>query len=175
MKKFLATLIALAIVISSVSLMAVPAFAAESYGYMNDEYQYGDGEISVGYRSYSTFELDIPLYADDSMSGRITASNPNLEPGYQIEIRVTNLNDDGTLPMVNETTGYESAVYIYNSMEGTCLTFDNPVLAAFASEDFDESATATVEFWISRAKNHFEVDAGYYTGVICYRIECNPA
>lgn len=172
MKKFLSVLIALAIVFS----MTVPAMATEeSYGNMGNDYLYGEGEITVGCRAYSTFTLQIPLCADACSYNQISASNPNIEPGYRIEVRVTNLNEDGTLPVVHESTGCESAVIIYTSMDGAPLTYENPVLAAFAESDFDESGYAKVEFSIMHGRSDFDVDAGYYSGVICYRIECNPA
>ena len=107
MKKIFSVLIALAIVFS----MTVPAMAAESYGYTGDGESYGSGQIEVTHHSYSTFQLDIPLYADSSMPNYITAYNPNLEDEYQIEIYVTNLNEDGTIAtMTVDASGETEAI-----------------------------------------------------------------
>lgn len=167
MKKIFAVLIALAIVFS----MTVPAMAAESYNNSGDG-QYGSGQIEVTHHSYSTFQLEIPLYADSSMPNYITAYNPNLEDGYQIEIYVTNLNEDGTLNMTH-TSGEVSTMVLYNESDILQLTYDNPLLASFTIDDFDDTNTATSIFWI-QGGDAFSMKAGSHTGTICYRIECNP-
>lgn len=168
MKKIFSVLIALAIVFS----MTVPAMAAESYGYMGDGEPYGSGQIEVTHHSYSTFQLDIPLYADSSMPNYITAYNPNLEDGYQIEIYVTNLNEDGTIDMIH-TSGAVSQMVLYNESDGLQLTYNNPLLATFTIEDFDDTNTAVSSFWI-QGGDHFNMKAGTHTSTICYRIQCNP-
>lgn len=172
MKKIFATLVALAIVLSMGATMATPAFAADTYGYLDETEQYGSGQIEVTHHSYSTFQLDIPLYADSSMPNYITAYNPNLEDGYQIEIYVTNLNDDGTIDMIH-TSGAVSQMVLYNESDGLQLTYNNPLLATFTIEDFDDTNTATSSFWI-QGGDPFNMKAGTHTSTICYRIECNP-
>lgn len=167
MKKIFAVLIALAIVFS----MTVPAMAAESYGNMGDG-QYGSGQIEVTHHSYSTFQLEIPLYADSAMPNYIMASNPNLEDGYQIEIYVTNLNEDGTLNMTH-TSGEISTMVLYNESDVWQLTYDKPLLASLSIEDFDGNYSATSIFWL-QGGDPFNMKAGSHTGTICYRIECNP-
>lgn len=168
MKKVFSIVIALALILS----MAIPALAAETYGYTGDTEQYGSGQIEVTHHSYSTFQLDIPLYADSSMPNYITASNPNIEDGYQIEIYVTNLNEDGTLNMTH-TSGEVSTMVLYNETDIINLSYANPLLASFAIDDFDDTMTATSIFWI-QGGDQYSMKAGTHTGTICYRIECNP-
>lgn len=172
MKKILSALIAVAIVLSMGLAMVVPASAAETYGYLGETEQYGSGQIEVTHHSYSTFQLDIPLYADSSMPNYITASYPNIEDGYQIEIYVTNLNEDGTIDMIH-TSGEVSPMVLYNESDILQLTYDNPLLATFSIEDFGGTDTATSIFWI-QGGDPFNMKAGNHTSTICYRIECNP-
>lgn len=167
MKKIFAILIALMVV----SAVATPAIAAEFYGNAEDG-QYGSGQIEVTHHSYSTFQLDIPLYADSSIANYITASNPNLEDGYQIEVYVTNLNEDGTIDMVH-TSGDVSKMVLYNESNIWQLTYDNPLLASFTIEDFNNTSSATSIFWL-QGGDPYSMKAGTYTGIICYRIQCNP-
>lgn len=163
----IATLLALALMLS----MAVPAMALESYGNMGDG-QYGSGQIEATHHAYSTFQLEIPLYADSAMPNYITAYNPNLEDGYRIEVYVTNLETDGTLSMTH-TSGDTSAMVLYNESDVWQLTYDNPLLASFTTDDFNGTNSATSIFWL-QGGDTFNMKAGSYTGTICYRIECNP-
>lgn len=172
MKKYITKIITAFVVVCVLLSMAVPAFAASTYGYIGDEEQYGTGNIEVTHHSYSTFQLDIPLYADSAMPNQITASYPNIEDGYQIEISVTNLNEDGTIDMVH-TSGAVSGMILYNETDAMQLTYNQNVLATFAIDDFDASQTATSVFYI-QGGDQFSMKAGTHTGTICYRIECNP-
>lgn len=62
---------------------------------------------------------------------------------------------------------------LYNESDGLQLTYNNPLLAAFIIEDFDDTNTATSSFWI-QGGDPFNMKAGTHTSTICYRIECNP-
>lgn len=176
MKKILSLLIALAIVLSIGVLNATPVSAdagnADYYGSMDGSNEYGSGQIEVTHRAYSSFQLEIPLYADSMMPNTITAYYPNLEDGYQIEIYVTNLNEDGTLNMTH-SSGEVSTMVLYNVNDCLHLSYQNPLLASFAMEDFNNTYSASSEFYIQQGEN-FNMKAGTHTGVICYRIECNP-
>lgn len=168
MKKFYCILIALIIVLS----MTIPVMAVESYCNTGDG-QYSSGHIEVTHHSYSTFQLEIPLSADSSMPNYITAYNPNLEDGCHIEIFVTNLNEDGTLNMTH-TSGAVYTMVLYNESDAHQLTYQDPLLASFSIEDFNNTDSATSIFWI-QGGDQFTMKAGSYTGKICYRIECNPS
>lgn len=176
MKKILSVLIALAIVLSVGVLIATPVSAdagnADYYGSLDGSNEYGTGQIEVTHRAYSSFQLEIPLYADSVMTNTITAYYPNLEEGYQIEIYVTNLNEDGTLNMTH-SSGEVSTMVLYNAKDGLHLSYQNPLLASFAIEDFNDTYSASSDFYIQHGEN-FNMKAGTHTGVICYRIECNP-
>lgn len=176
MKKILSVLIALAIVLSFGVLSATTVSADEGdanyYGSLDGNNEYGTGQIEVTHRAYSSFMLEIPLYADSMMQNTITAYYPNLEDGYQIEIYVTNLNEDGTLNMTH-SSGEVSTMVLYNVGDGLHLSYQNPLLASFAIEDFNNTNSASSEFYIQHGEN-FNMKAGTHTGTICYRIECNP-
>lgn len=176
MKRFLSVLIAIAIVLSIGTLVATPVSAsvdnADYYGSLDGNNEYGTGQIEVTHRAYSSFQLEIPLYADSMMPNIIYAYYPNLEDGYQIEIYVTNLNEDGTLNMTH-TSGEVSTMKLYNVGDAHHLSYQDPLLASFAIEDFNNTNSAYSEFYIQHGEN-FNMKAGMHTGTICYRIECNP-
>lgn len=172
MRKIFTMLVAVVMALSICVLMAMPVSAAETYGYMGETEQYGSGQIEFTHHSYSTFQLEIPLYADTSMANYIYASNPNLEDGYQIEIYVTNLNEDGTISMMH-SSGEVAGMQLYNESDVLFLSYQNPLLATFAADDFDDTLTAESIFWI-QGGDAYNMRAGDYTGTICYRIECNP-
>lgn len=176
MKKVISVLLALAVVLSAGTLLAAPVSAAEGdatyYGSLDGSNEYGTGQIEVTHRAYSSFRLEIPLYADSVMTNTITAYYPNLEDGYQIEIYVTNLNEDGTLNMTH-SSGEVSTMVLYNETDCLHLSYQNPLLASFTLEDFNNTNSASSNFYIQHGEN-FNMKAGTHTGVICYRIECNP-
>lgn len=169
MKKMIALILAFAM---SFACIGGATVSATEYAYMSEEEQYGYGEIAATHHSGSTFELEIPLTADSAAENSIVATNPNLEDGYRIEVYVTNLAADGTIDFYH-TSGDHAGLTLYDDTDGRRLTFDDPMLASFAAEDFDSEGTASSMFSI-RGGNVYTMKAGTYTGTICYRVECNP-
>lgn len=166
MKKILAILFAFLLIVG----LAIPV-QAESY-YDNGNGEYGTGEIEVTYRAYSTIDLEIPLSVSADSQGQIVATNPNIEDGYQFNIYVTNLNENGYI-VLNHANGGDVYGVLKDDSDNNTVSAANPLLATFNNIDFAQSLTSTSTFTINCIADGM-LSAGYYSGNICYRIECNP-
>lgn len=158
MKKLLALLLSVVLMLS----MSVHAFAYEI-----DDY-YSEGETTLQEYVYSSFNLVIPATIDLSQgNGEISVTDADFDAGYQLEVVVTNLTEDGYIEMTHTTKEGETAYCtLINVATQQMLNSTNPVLATIKDTDI-LNGSATAYFTgdiITKAA------AGNYTGTMTYTI-----
>lgn len=163
MKKALSVLAAITVALSS-SISAYAWNENEVEGYV------GYGQSTINAHAYSSFDVEIPAVIDLSEmgGGEVAISNADIDNGYQVEIYVTNLNENGKLNMNHTTKSGVTSELTLTGSEGE-LTADAPILARFKDTDL-ESGYANYMFsgeMVSGSK------AGNYSGVMMYSIFCN--
>ena len=128
------------------------------------------GQTEVTAYAYSTFNVSIPAKIDISNMGgaEIAVTDADIDSGYQVQIFVTNLNENGNLNMTHKTKSGVTSELILNGTNGT-LTSDYPLLASFKDTDIYDGNAST--YFSGQMMDGAK--SGSYTGTMTYSVYCN--
>ena len=172
-KKF----ISLCLVVVLACTMSVTAFA-ESYGTTNNTtpyYWYSESTLSGQIYSSCTISIPETVYTGEHSTNEIAISNADIESGYEIVIRVTNLSETDTIILNNANTEKTIGCTI-KGQNDDMLTRQNNVLAritdvAFSGNGNTTNATASFKALITE---HTGATAGTYTGTMQFEVMIEP-
>lgn len=155
------------------SCLAPAVFADEPVDTENGAYY---GETAISAQAYSTYTISIPAELAENNSGEIAVSNMNLDEDYHIAVYITNLNENGKIPLYSkyyEENNLSCAALIYK--DGMPFDDDGSGLFCefFYGEDVAAEGRATHFITYTRDENSIH-GAGQYSGVICFRVDCIP-
>lgn len=156
-----------------VTFAAIPA-SATSYEYIDEESQYGTGSIQLVHHQPSSFVLDLPIYLDSANTAIFYADSLNLEDGYQVEIYATCLDENGYVDLSLNGDTRKFIITMSHCRGETYFVEDDSLMATFRESDFDFANYPYAIMYISSVNPDGEWEAGEYTGILTYRIECNP-
>ena len=170
MKRF----ISLCLVLVLACTMSVTAFA-ESYGTTsNTEPYYWYAETTLSGQIYSSCTVSIPetVYTGAGYSGSVEISNADIESGYEVVIRVTNLSETDTIILSNANNDKTIGCSI-KTFEKTLTRQDN-VLSKFRDEVLtDTDRTVSAEFQALITEN-VGAKAGTYNGTMQFEVMIEP-
>lgn len=172
MKKFISLCLVLVLACS----MSVTAFA-ESYGTNNNTMPYyWYAETTLSGQIYSSCTVSIPetVYAGDGYTGTITVSNADIESGYEIVIRVTNLSDTDTITLSNANNDKTIGCSIKNTSTDTTLTRQNNVLARIDDNIMSTNNRSDLVEFKALITEHTEATAGTYIGTMQFEVMIEP-
>lgn len=174
MKRFFAFFIALVMCVAAFTFYAAAYEASDVTGSMN-----------VAYHCYSNYTIVLPDRFDGRQCG-VILKNTEIEEGYRLEIHATNLDENGYLPLTHtqnadivEYVSFVGYSYVaYGDGRVTTgdpwswqLTNDETMLCSFESGDYGDWCQMALCFSAVPVGNNWK--PGDYTGVLCYRIDCN--
>lgn len=163
MKKILAVITSFALL-----LCAFPAVAyASDYSEYVEQGNF-EGTTDVEYHVYSSYYVTIPTSINSyNNSGVVSVTMDNIESGYHIEVYITNLNDEGMLPVYSNTGQSGALSVLYDG--GLRTAFSDGLIGTFYPADYDYSGTASTEISFEKG---YTTKAGTYYGTMCFRVEC---
>lgn len=171
MKRF----ISLCLVLVLACTMSVTAFA-ESYGTnRNTEPFYWYAETTLSGQIYSSCTVTIPetVYTGEGYWGGIEVSNADIESGYEVIIRVTNLSETDTIILSNANNDKTIGCTI-KGQNNTYLTRQNNIVARWNDEVFsggNSSAETSFQAFITEYES---ATAGTYTGTMQFEVMIEP-
>ena len=171
MKKFISLCLAAVLVCS----MSITAFA-ESYGTTSNTIPYyWYSSATINGKIYSSCTVTIPetIEAGEGYYGSVDISNADVESGYEIVISITNLSENNTILLNNESNCKTVGCSIYADGNRTSLTRDNNVMARFEDEVFDCNTEAHVSFQ-ALITDSIGAKAGTYSGIIEFDVRIDP-
>lgn len=162
MKKILALCLSIVMLLS----LSTTVFAAEYW----DE-SAGNGQTEIKAHIYSSYTITIPATIDlsNGEQGEVKLSNPNLEPGYQINVYCTNLVDSAVRLEKVGASGEGINCYLSRS-DGYAVSNDDPLLVSFRQEDITNMDNYK---YFSITHDEWGM-AGDYTGIMEYTFCCEP-
>ena len=173
MKKF----ISLCLVLVLACTMSVTAFA-ESYGTSrNTEPFYWYATTTLNGQIYSSCTVSIPetVYTGEGYSGGVYVYNADIESGYEVVIRVTNLSETDTIILSNANNDKTIGCSIVALSRDTTLTRQDNVLGRVTDENVmgttDRGLAVGFQALITE---HSEATAGTYTGIMQFEIMIEP-
>lgn len=163
MKKILALCISVIMLLS----LSTTAFAAEMW----DE-SAGSGETEIYAHIYSSYTITIPATIDLREGGQceVKLTNPNIEPGYQINVYCTNITNDNAIRLENVNVDGEGINCYLTNVDGMAVTVDDPLLVWFKQSDIINEETIK---YFSMTYDRMGM-AGDYSGIMQYSFECAP-
>lgn len=172
-KKF----ISLCLVLVLACTMSVTAFA-ESYGTNNNTMPYyWYAETTLSGQIYSSCTVSIPemVYTGEGYSGSVGISNADIESGYEVVIRVTNLSETDTITLSNANNDKTIGCSIKALSRDTTLTRQDNVLGRITDENVmgtnDRSWGVGFQALITE---YAEATAGTYTGTMQFEVMIEP-
>ncbi len=170
MKKF----ISLCLVLVLACTMSVTAFA-ESYGTNNNTMPYyWYAETTLSGQIYSSCTVSIPetVYTGEGYSGNVEISNADIESGYEVVIRVTNLSETDTIILSNSNNDKTIGCSI-KTFEKTLTRQDN-VLSKFNDKVLTSTDRTVGTEFQALITEHTGATAGTYTGTMQFEVMIEP-
>ena len=166
MKKIVAVMLAVITLVA----VSVTSFSAEE---VNSEYGSYSAQTDVSYEVYSTYDVTVPTFLTYGQTGRITVTMTDIATGYHIEVAVTNMGQDGTIPLYSDINNFGTQNGKFSLMvNGSPYELvDSHVIADLYKESADITTNETyvdLGFEISERPT----GAGTYGGMICLRFDC---
>lgn len=170
MRKIIAILMAVVVVLA----ISVTSFAAEDNGqFVDTAYNYAyEADTAIHHEVFSTYTVTVPTDIYSGMTGDIVIDMSDVATGYHINAYVTNMNNDGSIPLyydrLDPTTQNGSVNLTVNGQ--VCDNGNKLVHQFYKNTDGDgtPTETATIGFNVVQSP----VGAGTYDGVISFRFEC---
>lgn len=160
MKKIFATILSMAILISA----STTAFAYDEGTYS------GSGESQITAYAYSTYSVTIPATINlTNGQGDVSVSNADIDTGYEIEVVVTNLNENGHLDMTHNTKDGVTSECILMNANGRSVGTEEPILATIKDTDISKGSAYT--YFLGQMIDG--ASAGSYTGTMRYALYCS--
>lgn len=143
----------------------------------------GSGETEIRCHVYSTYSITMPALIDmgaftesnlgiaEFVEDKVTITNANIEPGYRVEVYVTNLDESGTIKMTNIHNPEYTGTCVLKNMEKDALIDADTPLVTFCDTELELSGTLEKHFQIAMQAYSL---AGEYTGTMTYSFSCNP-
>lgn len=137
-----------------------------------------DGYIQANYHEYSKFTVSIPTQISTGDMGSVYVMSANIEPTQAINVYITNLDENGLIPLYYEYTGENSLnAFVQYADTFERMTPDDTLLASFSAAEIDEAFLQSrypySSFYIQVAEHSEMAKAGDYYGMVCYRVECS--
>lgn len=163
--------------IVAVMLLVIALFAisvTSSYAEVVDsEYGSYSAQTDVSYEVYSTYDVTVPTFLTYGQTGRITVNMSDIATGYHIEVAVTNMGQDGTIPFYSDVNNYgtQNGKFSLIVNGSPYELVDSHVIADLYKENADTTTNETyVDIGFEIAEK--PVGAGTYGGMICLRLDC---
>lgn len=165
MRKILATVFATVVLMT---MFTTTAFADE-YVDTQENPSY-ETQTEVYYHAYSTYTVSVPVCMEEGQVYDITADVSNIENGYTLEAYVTNMDENGEIPL--EFINYErpeatGKIQVITSEYNT-IDYNTGWIGTFFDAQGGSMATVGVGYNVSEAPTV----AGDYKAVICFRFDC---
>lgn len=167
MKRLFTSLMAVICTAIILTTFTTTAYADEYVDSANGDYA---TEIEVNYHAYSTYTVILPYALSEDAETEVAVDMSNVENGYHINAYVTNIEEDGQIPIYSENYDTNNAVgHITVISDGQELPSDTGYFATFThTDDINNYAYDHIGYTITDRPTV----AGQYSGVICFNFEC---
>lgn len=165
MKKIVAVMLAVITLIA----VSVTSFSAEV---VDSEYGAYSAQTDVSYEVYSTYDVTVPTFLTYGQTGRINVTMSDIAPGYHIEVAVTNMGQDGTIPLYSDVNNFDTQNGKF-SLRVNGIPYE-PIDSHVIAELYVDSTDTTNENFVEIGFDIAEkpTGAGTYGGMICLRFDC---